>query len=90
MDERVKDGEIERTNDYKYLAWWFNKKSNADRQIEKLESKLDYMIREIQSVGSWNKVGTCDELILYEIESLPTLTCTYNIETASHFRENDF
>ena len=63
VNERVNDGEIERTNEYKYLGWWFNEKNNADRQMEELESKLDYMVREVQSAGSWNKVGTCDAQI---------------------------
>ena len=36
MNECVKDWEIERTNEYKYLGWWFNEKNNADRQMEEL------------------------------------------------------
>ena len=91
VNERVNDGEIERTNEYKYLGWWFNEKNNADRQMEELESKLDYMVREVLSTGSWNKVGTCDaqiQLMLYKRVIVPTLT--YNMETASNFRENDF
>ena len=57
VNELVKGGEIERTNEYKYVGWWFNEKNNADRQTEELESKLDYMVKEVQSAGSWTKWG---------------------------------
>ena len=33
VNERVNDGEIERTNEYKYLGWWFNEKNNADGRV---------------------------------------------------------
>ena len=50
------DGVVDRTREYKYLGWWFSEKNNADRQMDELESKVDYMIREIQVAGYRRRV----------------------------------
>ena len=62
--------------------------------MDELESKIDYMNREIQVVGHRRRVGTCDaeiQLMLYRKVILPTVpTLTYDIETASNLRNTDF
>ena len=91
VNECVNDGVVDRAREYKYLGWWFNEKNNADRQMDELESKVDYMIREIQVAGHRRRVGTCDaeiQLMLYRKIIVPTLT--YNMETASNLRKADF
>ena len=63
VNESIDDGEIEKNDEYKYLGWWFNEKNSAERQVKELESKLDYLVREIQIAGSWNRVGQADAQI---------------------------
>ena len=91
VNESINDGEIEKTDEYKYLGWWFNEKNSADRQVTELESKLDYMVREIQISGSWNRVGQADaqiQLMLYKKIVVPTLL--YNMETASNMKKGEY
>ena len=91
MNESINDGEIEKNDEYKYLGWWFNEKNSADRQVTELESKLDYMVREIQISGSWNRVGQADaqiQLMLYKKIVVPTLL--YNMETASNMKKGEY
>ena len=56
----IKEGEIDRTKKYKYLGWWFNEENNASKQLNELESKIDYMAKEIKCTGHKMKVGLHD------------------------------
>lgn len=89
--QSIKEGEIERTNEYKYLGWWFNQENTAQRQLKEIESKIDYMVKEIKSTGGKKKVGKHDGRIqgmLYEKVAVPTLT--YNMETATNMTIHEY
>ena len=91
VNESINAGEIEKNDEYEYLAWWFNEKNSGERQVTELESKLDYMVRGIQIAGSWNRVGQADaqiQLMLYKKIVVPTLL--YNMETASNMKKGEY
>ena len=37
---KVSEGIIERTDEYKYLGWWFSEANNIRRQLQKLRVEL--------------------------------------------------
>ena len=81
VNERIKDGEIEKTDEYKYLGNWINERNNVKRQIKEKKSKLEYMISEVKRAGNKELVGNNDarvQKLLYEKIIIPTLT--YNLE----------
>ena len=45
IKESVKEGIFERTDEYKYLGWWFSKENNIRRQLHKIKSRSGYMVR---------------------------------------------
>ena len=40
IKESVKEGIIERTDEYKYLGWWFSEANNIRRQLHKLRVEV--------------------------------------------------
>ena len=48
IKEVVKEGIIERTDEYKYLGWWFSEANNIRRQLHEIKSRSGYMVREIK------------------------------------------
>ena len=82
VDEIIQYGEIEKTEEYKYLGNWINERNNVMRQIEERKSKLEYMISEVKHAGNKELVGNNDARVqkLYEKIIIPTLT--YNLEIA--------
>ncbi len=91
IQESIKEGMIERTTEYKYLGWWFNEENSAKTQLIELESKLDYMIREIKISGSKQRVGGQDarvQRMLYDKVIVPTLT--YNMETNTNMTSKEY
>ena len=73
IKESVKEGIIERTDEYKYLGWWFNEANNIRRQLHKIKSRSGYMGREIKNNA--RRVGRHD---VNEKVVLPTITYTWN------------
>ena len=45
IKESVKEGIIERTDEYKYLGWWFSEVNNIKRQLHETKSRNGYMAR---------------------------------------------
>ena len=40
IKESVKEGIIERTNEYKYLGWWFSEANNIEESYTKLRVEV--------------------------------------------------
>ena len=79
IKESVKEGiiEIERTDEYKYLRWWFSETNNTRRQLHEIKSRSGYMVREVKIMGDKIRVGIHDgriQKMLYEKVVLPTIT----------------
>ena len=86
----VKDGKIERTNEYKYLGMWITEENNILKQISEHKDRLKMMMREIKNVGNKCKVGSRDaevQRLLYESTVIPTIT--YNMELMTHLTEKE-
>ena len=85
IKESVKEGIIERIDEYKYLGWWFSEASNIRRQIQEIKSRSGYIVREIRIMGDKTRVGRHDgriQKMLYEKVVLPTIT--YNMESTTN------
>lgn len=81
VNESVKDGVIEKIDEYKYLGVWMTEDNKILRQIEVNKARLQVMIKDIQRIGSINMVGSKNTEIrqlLYESVVLPTIL--YNVE----------
>ena len=48
IKESVKEGIIERVDEYRYLGWWIGEASNIRRQLHKIKSRSGYIVREIK------------------------------------------
>ena len=84
LKESLKEGIIERTDEYKYLGWWFSEANNIRRQIHTIKSRIGYM-GEINIMGDKIRVGRHDgriQKMLYEKVVLPTIT--YNMESTTN------
>ena len=57
IKESVKEGIIKRTDEYKYLGWWFSKANNIRRQLHEIKSRSGYMVKEIKIMGDKTRVG---------------------------------
>ena len=65
----MKEGIIERIDEYKYLGWWFSEASNIRRQLHEVKSRSGYMVREIKIMEDKTRVGRHDgriQKMLYE------------------------
>ena len=65
MKESVKEGIIERTDEYKY----FSEANTIRRQLHEIKSRSSYMVREINIMGDKIRVGRHDgriQKMLYE------------------------
>ena len=85
IKESVKEGIIERIDEYKYLGWWFREANNIRRQLHEIKSRSGYMVREIKIMGDKTRVGRPDgriQKMLYEKVVLPTIT--YNMESTTN------
>ena len=50
--KRISEREIiERTDEYKYLGWWFNEANNIRKQLHEIKTRIGYMVREIKIMG---------------------------------------
>ena len=90
IKESVKEGIIERTDEYKYLGWWFSEANNIRRQLHEIKSRSGYMIRERQIMGDKIRVGRHDgriQKMLYEKVVLPTIT--YNMESTTNMTNKE-
>ena len=90
IKEPVKEGIIERIDEYKYLGWWFSEASNIRRQIQGIKSRSGYIGREIKIMGDKTRVGRHDgriQKMLYEKVVLPTIT--YNMESTTNKEMED-
>ena len=47
----MKEGIIERTDEYKYLGWWFSNAENRIRQLHEIKSKSGYMVQRNKNNG---------------------------------------
>ena len=82
IKESVKEGITERTDEYKYLGWWFSEANNIRRQQYEIKSSSGYMVRDIKIMGNKIQVGRHDgriQKMLYKKVVLPTIT--YNMES---------
>eukprot|EP00794_Sanderia_malayensis_P015001 gene15001-16550_t len=78
---KVKKGDIQRTEKYKYLGNWIDEKGSLEVQIEELERKSYSVIAEIMKIGKeelLGKLSTEAGLIMYEKTVVPMIT--YNLE----------
>ena len=85
IKESVKEGIIERLDEYKYLGWWFSEASNIRRQIHEIKSRSGYIVIKIKIMGDKTRVGRHDgriQKMLYEKVVLPTIT--YNMESTTN------
>ena len=57
IKESVKEGIIERIDEYKYLGWWFSEASYIRRQIQEIKSRSGYIVRDIKIMGDKTRVG---------------------------------
>ena len=76
IKESVTERIIERTDEYKYLGWWFSEANNIRRQLHEIKSRSGYMAREIKIMGDKTRVGRHDgriQKMLYEKVVLPTI-----------------
>ena len=90
IKESVKEGIIERIDEYKYLGWWFSEASNIRRQIQEIKSRSGYIVREIIITGDKTRVGRHDgriQKMLYEKVVLPTIT--YNMESTTNMTNKE-
>ena len=86
----MKEGIIERIDEYKYLGWWLGEASNVRRQLHKIKSRSGYIVREIKIMGDKTRVGRHDGRIpkmLYEKVVLPTIT--YNMESTTNMTNQE-
>ena len=84
LHNRIKRGEIRRTNEYKYLGEWYNEKGNHDKSLAEKSNKINYMISKIKQYGDSHKVGHLAlqvRLQIYNSTVIPTIYT--NIETWS-------
>ena len=78
MKERI----IERTDEYKYLGWWFSEANNIRRHLHEIKSRSGYMVREIKIMGDKIRVGRHDDRIQKMLhEKVVLSTITYNMES---------
>ena len=83
IKESVKEGIVERIDEYKYLVWWFSEANNIRRQLHDIKSRSGYMVRKI--MGDKIRVGRHDgriQKMLYEKVVLPTIT--YNMKSTTN------
>ena len=71
--ESVKEGIIERIDEYKYLGWWFSEASNIRRQLHEIKSRSGYIIREIKIMG--DKTELEDMMVEYRKCYMKRLCC---------------
>ena len=57
IKESVKEGIIERINEYKYLGWCFSEAINIRRQLHEIKSRSGFMVREIKIIRDKTRVG---------------------------------
>ena len=82
----MKEGIIERIDEYKYLGWWFSEENN----IRRIKSRSGYMVREIKIMGDKTRVKRHDgriQKMLYEKVVLPTIT--YNMESTTNMTNKE-
>ena len=85
IDELVKEGNIERIDEYKYLGWWFSEANNIRRQRNNIKSRRGYMVRDIKKMEDKIRVGRHNgriQKMLYEKVVLSTIT--YNMESTTN------
>ena len=90
IKESVKEGIIERIDEYKYLGWWLSEANNIRRQLHEIKSRSGYMVREIKIMGDKTRFGRHDGRIkkmLYEKVVLPTIT--YNMEFTTNMTNKE-
>jgi hypothetical protein len=87
---KVKQGEIERAEIYKYLGNWLNEQGNMDTQLQVMESRIGEIVRETNIIAGKEVVGYLEvqvKLFLYERTIISTMY--YNIEAWSNIRKAD-
>ena len=86
----VKCGEIQRTNEYKYLGEWYNENGNHSTSIKKKKEKINYYIKQIKIYGNEHVVGKyamVTRLKIYKTIVLPTIY--YNGKAWSNIRKSE-
>ena len=81
----MKEGITERSDEFKYLGWWFSEANNIRRQLHEIKIRSGYMVSEIQLMEDKIRVGRHDGIIqkmVYDKVVLPTIT--YNMETTTN------
>ena len=87
---KVKNGDIQRVSEYKYLGEWYTEKDEHKVSIQKRKEKVGFMIHEILKYGNVGKVGDMAlevRLKIYETVVVPTIFA--NIETWGTIKERD-
>ena len=81
ITEEVKNGQLQKVKEYKYLGVWINEGNNFVTNIRKIKEKIPFMIATIKKFANNNTIGKytiISRLKLYELVIIPTIT--YNIE----------
>ena len=61
IQERISErGIIKRTDEFKYLGWWFREANNIRRQLHEIKRRRGYMVRELNIMGDNIRVGRHD------------------------------
>ena len=90
LRNRVKRGEIKRTNEYKYLGEWYNEKGNHEKSIKAREGKAMGIIPQIKYYGDTYRVGNMAIQVRIQIfESTVIPTIFHDIEAWSVISKSD-
>ena len=90
IEVETKQGMIQKAERYKYLGNWVNEGGNMDTQLEEVQKKVPFIIREANIVGGRENVGSMEvnvKILLYEKVIVPTIF--YNLEVWTNMRKKD-
>ena len=90
ITEKVKAGNIQRTNKYKYLGIEMNEEGNLKGHLEYLKRKGEAISREIEAIGAKHQVGKEQvrvQLKLYEACYMPAVL--YGLETWGYIKKEE-
>ena len=90
LKNKIKRGEIQRSQEYMYLGEWYTEKYNHQKSLTEKRSKINIMIKKVKEYGNKYVVGDLALQVrfqLYERVVIPTLFT--NIETWSTMSKED-
>ena len=86
----MKCGEIQRTNEYKYLGEWYVENGNHSTSIKKKKEKINYYIKQIKIYGNEHVVGKYAMVTRLKIyKTIVLATIYYNVEAWSNTSKSE-